>query len=174
MRSAIELRTDRLILREATEEDAPFFLDLLNQPEFVRFIGDRGVRNLRDAREYVRSRLIASYECHGFGLWIAVRQTDGAVLGICGLVKRDTLPDVDIGFAFLPRHGSRGYALESARAVLDWARGRLGLRRIVAITDPANSASIRLLERIGLRFERMLRLSQDATELKLFAWEEKC
>lgn len=152
-----------------TAADAAFILELLNDPAFVRFIGDKGVRTLDDAREYIRTGPVASYAQHGFGLWLVELKELGVSVGICGLLKRDTLPDVDIGFAFLPQYRSRGYALESASAVLHHGRHVLGLTRIVAITSPENLESVRVLERIGLRFERMLRLNEDESEIKLLA-----
>ena len=162
------LETERLVLRKISTDDAEFVLELLNQPSFIRFIGDRGVRNLDDAKQYILNRLIASYERNGFGLYLVELKPDGTPIGISGLVKRDALPDADIGFAFLPAYWAKGYAVESAAAVMNYAREVLGLTRIVAITSPDNEASAKLLGKIGLRFERMIKLSEDAEEVKLF------
>jgi [ribosomal protein S5]-alanine N-acetyltransferase len=148
-------------------DDAGFILELLNEAAFLRFIGDKGVRNLETAREYIEKGPIDSYGRHGFGLY-ATCLPDGTPTGICGLVKRDGLADVDIGFAFLSRHCSKGYATESAAAVLAHARRVLRLQRVVAITDPENFGSIAVLEKIGLKFERMIRLTEHGSELKLF------
>lgn len=167
----IVLETPRLRLRHLTADDAPFMRGLLNEPSFIRNIGDRGVRTVADARAYVERGPIASYERHGFGLYLVELKESGVPIGICGLVKRDGLDDVDIGFALLPVYWSKGYALESAVAVRDYAAAAIGVRRIVAIVDPANAASIRLLERIGLRFERTVRLAGDDAELGLYAAE---
>jgi len=161
------IRTSRLSLRELELTDADFILELLNEAAFLRFIGDKGVRNAADARDYIRNGPIHSYRRHGFGLY-AVCLTDGTPSGICGLVKRDGLADPDVGFAFLSRHRAKGYAVESAAAVLAHARQALGLQRIVAITSPENSGSIAVLERIGLRFERLIRLNEHSPELKLY------
>lgn len=161
------IQTERLVLRQLESNDADFILELLNEAAFLRFIGDKGVRTQADARDYIRKGPIDSYRRHGFGLY-AVCLHDGTSIGICGLVKRDALEDVDVGFAFLSRHCSRGYAVESAAAVLAHARRVLRLRRVVAITDPDNQGSIAVLERIGLKFERMIRLSEHSPELKLF------
>jgi ribosomal-protein-alanine N-acetyltransferase len=163
------LSTLRLSLRQLTEEDAEFILELLNDPAFVRFIGDKGVRNLDDARGYILTGPIASYEQHGFGLWLVELKGVNTPVGICGLLKRESLPDVDIGFAFLPEYRARGYASESAAAVLEYGRTNLGLTRIVAIVDPDNAGSLRLLEKIGMSFDRMVRLSEDAPEIRLLA-----
>jgi RimJ/RimL family protein N-acetyltransferase len=161
------IRTPRLLLRELNSEDAPFILELLNEPDFLRFIGDKGVKTLQDARDYIRKGPVASYARNGFGLYATCRR-DGTPLGICGLVKREGLNDPDLGFAFLERHRSLGYALESSRAVLEHGRELLHLKRILAITTPDNQRSIALLEKIGFKFERMTRLSEGAEELKLF------
>jgi RimJ/RimL family protein N-acetyltransferase len=162
------LETERLVLRRLTTDDAEFILDLLNQPSFLRYIGDKEVRNVADAIQYIQTGPIASYERFGFGLYLVELKENGESIGMCGLLKRDSLPDVDVGFAFLPRYWSRGYALESAGAVMNYGREVLGLRRIVAITSPDNDASIRLLEKIGLRFERMIKLASDQPEVRLF------
>jgi RimJ/RimL family protein N-acetyltransferase len=163
------LETDRLQLRMLTVDDAEFILRLLNQPSFIQNIGDRGVRTVDDAREYILKGPIASYEKFGFGLWMVETKSSTAPIGICGLLKRDVLEDVDIGYALLPEFWSQGYALESASAVMLYARDRLGLERVVAVTNPDNQSSIRLLEKMGFKYERMVRLSEDAPEIKLFA-----
>ena len=164
------LGTDRLRLRRLSVDDAPFILALLNEPSFLRFVGDKGVRTLENARTYIATQ-IASYERFGFGLYLTERKTDGAALGICGLVKRDGLDDVDVGFAFAPEFWSHGYAAESASAVIAYAINVLRLPRVVAFTKPDNVASRRLLAKIGLRFTHMTRLSPDGPELELFSME---
>jgi RimJ/RimL family protein N-acetyltransferase len=163
------LETERLNLRRLTGDDAEFVLELLNDASFIKNIADRGVRSVADARRYIVERFIAGYEKHGFGMYLVELKKTGAPAGICGLVKRDELADVDIGFAFLPRYWSKGYALESASAVKAYALDVLGLKRLVAITNPDNVGSIKVLERIGLRYERMIRLSDEAAEIRLYA-----
>jgi RimJ/RimL family protein N-acetyltransferase len=165
------LETRRLVLRLLSTEDAAFLLELLNEPSFLRYIGDKGVRTEADARRYVETGPLASYERFGFGLWRVELKESGEPIGMCGLVKRDALPDVDVGFAFLPRFWSRGYAFESASAVLAHARDAFGLKRLLAITAPDNGASIRLLEKLGFRFEGMARVPEDGPEVKLFGRE---
>jgi RimJ/RimL family protein N-acetyltransferase len=163
------LETERLSLRRLSEDDAEFILELLNEPAFIRYIGDRGVRSREDACRYIRTGPLDSYARFGYGLY-RVDLRDGLVpIGICGLLKRDTLDHPDLGFAFLQRHWARGYGFESARAVLQHARGTLGLGRVLAITSPDNTASITLLEKLGFRFERLATLSAGAPEIKLFA-----
>lgn len=161
------IETARLRLREFTAEDAAFVLRLLNEPSFLRYIGDRGVRSLDDAKRYIADGPVAGYARFGYGLMRVERKSDGATVGMCGVLKRDALPDPDIGFSFLPEHWSQGYALESARAVMRHARETLGLARIVAITTNDNEPSIRLLEKLGFRFERMIPMGDE--ELRLFA-----
>lgn len=162
------LETERLLLRQLSTEDAEFILELLNEPSFIRNIGDRGVRTIDDANSYILNGPVASYAKNGFGLYLVkLKETDESI-GMCGLIKRDTLEDVDIGYAFLPRFWSKGYAVESARAVKEYARNAVGLKRIVAIVDPQNEDSIHVLEKIGLQFEKMVKLSEDDIELKLF------
>lgn len=162
------LETDRLILRRLSAEDAEFILELVNDPSFIRFIGDKGVRNLDDARQYIQAGPVASYDQNGFGLYLVELKENGLPIGISGLLKRDTLTDADIGFAFLPAYWSKGYAVESAAAVMVYARNVLKLNRILAITSPNNEASAKLLGKIGFRFTRMVRLSADAPEVSLF------
>ena len=163
------LQTNRLRLRRLSIDDAVFILKLLNEPSFIQNIGDRGVRTIEDARAYILNGPVVSYEKHGFGLWLVETRESGTHIGICGLLKREVLEDVDIGYALLPEFWSKGYALESATAVLSYAREKLRLRRVVAVVNPANQSSIRLLEKIGFEFEKMVRLSEGADEIKLFA-----
>jgi RimJ/RimL family protein N-acetyltransferase len=163
------IQSKRLALRKLDLRDAEFILELLNEAPFVRFIGDKGVRTLQDACDYLLKGPMDSYVRYGFGLYHTSLLSDGTPIGMCGLVKRDSLDDVDVGFAFLSRHWSKGYAVEAAAAVLDYARRELQMRRIVAITNPDNSGSIAVLEKIGLRFERMVKLEDPGSELKLFA-----
>jgi RimJ/RimL family protein N-acetyltransferase len=165
----IVVETDRLVLRRVTLADAPFILELLNDPDWLRFIGDKGVRTVEDARGYIETGPLASYARHGFGLYVVARKADPAPIGLCGLVKRDVLPDVDVGYAFLPQHRGNGYAHEAAAAVLRFARDQVGLPRIAAITNSENERSIRVLEKLGLSFERMIRLTPDAPEIRYFA-----
>jgi RimJ/RimL family protein N-acetyltransferase len=166
------LETERLVLRRLTPDDAAFILDLLNQPSFLRYIGDKEVRNTEDAIRYIETGPVASYERFGFGLYLVQLKESGTSVGMCGLIKRDSLPDVDVGFAFLPDYWSQGLAFEAAAAVMNYGREVLGLRRIVAITSLDNTASIRLLEKIGLRFERLIKLAEDQPEVRLFGSTE--
>jgi [ribosomal protein S5]-alanine N-acetyltransferase len=168
------IQTARVSLRELDLGDAEFILELLNEPSFIRNICDKGVRTLAEARDYILQGPMDSYARNGFGLYAAClrhaldRTPAGTPIGICGLVKREGLNDPDVGFAFLSQYWSKGYAVESAAAVLAHAREALNLRRIVAITSPDNAQSIAVLEKIGLKFERTIRLVDHSPELKLF------
>ena len=159
--------TPRLLLRELTEDDAPFILELLNEADFLRFIGDKGVRNLGDARQYIIKGPRDSYVRHGFGLYAACLH-DGTWLGMCGLVKRDGLNEPDLGFAFLERYRGKGYALEAARAVLERGRQDLKLARILAITSTDNKRSGAVLEKAGFKFEGRIHLGESAEEINLY------
>jgi [ribosomal protein S5]-alanine N-acetyltransferase len=163
------IKTERLTLRPFDLSDAEFIVELLNEPSFIQNIGDRGVRTLADAEKYLETGPISSYERNGFGLLAVTLKDTVQTIGMCGLIKRPILEDVDIGYAFLPQFWSKGYALEAVRAVMNHAKDVLGLKRVVAIVDPNNAGSIRLLEKIGMTFERMVKLSEDDISLKLYS-----
>lgn len=162
------LETGRLALRRFSPDDAPLILQLLNEPLFLRFIGDKNVRTLADAGEYLRHGPLASYARHGFGLYHVSLKADGTPIGMCGLLKRDTLEDVDVGFAYLPQFGGRGYATEAAKATLEYGQTVLGLKRIVAIASPDNADSINVLQKIGLRHAGTLHLPGTKADSGLF------
>lgn len=163
------LETNRLILRRFTSDDSAFILELLNEPAWKRYIGDRGIDSLESARQYLESGPMVSYEKHGFGLYAMQQKIDSTLVGMCGLLKRDGLDDVDMGFAVLSRFEGQGLAREAAAATLEYGREKLGLKRVVAITTVDNERSARLLERLGMRFERMVQLSDDAEQLRLYS-----
>ncbi|MBN8482603.1 MAG: GNAT family N-acetyltransferase [Xanthomonadales bacterium] len=165
------ITTARLALRPLDDADAAFMLELLNDEDFIRHIADRGVRTLDEARAYIAAGPVESYARNGFGLWRVEERGQDVAIGLCGLVRRPGLDDVDIGFAFLPAWRGRGYARESAQAVLAHAHTRLGLARVVAIVAPDNAASAAVLAAIGLRFERLIRFGETGETLRLFAWE---
>ena len=162
------LSTARLSIRELVEGDAAFIVQLLNDPAFLQYIGDKGVRTLEDARDYINSGPRAMYAEFGFGLWV-VQLPDETPIGLCGLLKRPVLDDVDLGFAMLPKFRRAGYTFEAASAVMAYARDTLRLDRVVAIVNPDNDASARLLERLGFSFEETRTVFPDAQPVKLFA-----
>lgn len=163
------IETPRLVLRRISTGDADFILGLLNEPSFIRNIGDRGVRTRDAACAYISERLASSYEAHGYGLYLVESREAQAAIGICGFVKREVLEHADIGFAFLERSWSRGYAHEAAAAVMDYGRSTLGFGRILGITTSGNRSSVRLLEKLGLRFERLVQLPGLEEPRRLFS-----
>ncbi len=162
-------QTERLLLRWLDVRDSAFIFELVNEPSWLRHIGDKGVKTLQDAQRYIENGPIEMYQRLGFGLYAVELKENGAPIGICGLIKRDALVDVDLGFAFLPRFWTKGYALESASAVMSYGRSALGLSRIVAIVSQDNHRSARLLEKLGFRLESSVSLQPDGDELKLYA-----
>lgn len=162
------IETGRLRLRYFCVDDAGFIVRLLNEPSFIEFIGDKGVRTVKEASQYLLDGPLDSYERFGYGLNMVELKETGEPIGMCGLVRREKLDNADIGYAFLEQYWSNGYATESANAVLKHARETLGLGRILAIVTPENHSSIKLLEKIGLTFERVIRMSDDDVELKIF------
>lgn len=160
--------TDRLLLSQLTLEDAPFVLELVNDPSWIRFIGDRGIRTVAQAEAYLRNGPIASYAAYGFGLYLVRRKVDQVRLGMCGLLKRPSLPHPDIGYALLPQFTGQGYAFEAATAVLHHARQELNQSPILAIVAPDNKRSIHLLEKLGLQFQKRTSLDEGQSELLLY------
>ncbi|GLH71993.1 N-acetyltransferase [Geothrix limicola] len=146
------IQTKRLTIRLLALEDAPFILRLLNEPSFIENIGDKDVRTLAQAENYLSQGPLTSYAAHGHGLWMVQHRTTGNPMGMCGLIKRDTLPELDLGYALVPEFWGLGYGREAAAACLDWGRNTLGLEGILAIVSPGNAASTRLLESLDFRF----------------------
>jgi ribosomal-protein-alanine N-acetyltransferase len=163
-----ELETPRLILRRLRFDDAAFVVALLNEPSFIANIGDRGVRSIDDAHRYLREGPMAMYSRHGFGLWLTARKSDGVAVGMCGLLKRDILPDVDLGYAFFPAYWGQGFAHEAAAATVLHAGRNFGLKRLIGVVSENNSGSIRVLEKCGMVFERMFSMSPDEEPVRLY------
>jgi len=167
----IRIETTRLVLEEFALSDAVFIVGLLNQPSFIEFIGDRGVRTSADAERYLREGPMHSYRQHGHGLLKVSLRDSATPIGMCGLVRRDTLPHADIGFALLPQFWNVGYVTEAARAAIEDGRRRLGLRQVLGITSPHNTRSIQVLGKLGLQFVEERSLAAGATPLRIFALE---
>lgn len=165
----IVFETERLRLRHLTGDDAEFILRLLNEPSFIKNIGDRNVRTLVEAQAFTLNNYIASYQKHGFGLYLIELKQSGSAIGICGLVKRDALEHADIGYALLPEFAGQGYALEAAQSTVLYAHQTLGINRLFAVVNSDNLSSIRLLDKLGFKFEKMIRLVENELEIKLFA-----
>jgi ribosomal-protein-alanine N-acetyltransferase len=167
----IVVETERLILREVTDADAAFLLDLLNSPGFLENIGDRGVRDEAQARAYIAERVLGSYREHGFGMWLTERKSDRKPVGLAGLVRREGLDCPDVGYAFEPKAWGQGYAQEAAAAVMQHAREKLGLGKLAAITSPENYASMAVLRKIGFTFQGMVTLPGADRESTYFVSE---
>ncbi|GHD00475.1 N-acetyltransferase [Pseudorhodoferax aquiterrae] len=159
--------TPRLTLRRLTLDDAPFYLQLLNEPSWLAHIGDRGVRTPEEAQAHIAAHILAPYARHGFGMYLVQRRGDGTALGLCGLVQREALPAPDIGFALLQQHEGLGYAREAAQAVLWHAFRELQLPRLLAITAPTNLRSTKLLGALGFHFQGMVPVGDRS--LRLYA-----
>ena len=168
MNQATILETERLRLRELSLTDAPFIMELVNDPAFIANIGDRGVRNIEDAENYLRKGPLDSYAKNGFGLWLVELKDSQTPIGMCGLLRREALPDVDVGYAFLPQFRGKGYALEAAAAATEYGFAVVGLKRIVAICVPQNVPSIRVLEKIGLRLEGEVVMPGETVPVSLY------
>ncbi len=166
------LETERLLLTRLSYDHCEFIFELVNEPSFQRFIGDKDVHSLEDAHRYLREGPIGSYERFGYGLFLVTAREDGMPAGICGLVKREEFDDPDLGFAFLERYRRLGYASESSRMVIEYGFGELGLGRIIAMADPDNEPSARLLDNLGFKYERKVRMPEDDHDINLFSLEK--
>lgn len=164
------LETERLTLRQLEQTDAPFIFKLLNDPSWIENIGDRGIRTLEDAEAYIINSPNAMYKQHGFSLLLVETKVPVEPIGLCGLIKRDSLDDVDLGYAFLPDFWGKGYAYEAAAAIMDYSQEVHKLSRIVAITLPENKPSVKLMTKLGFQFEETLVLAGDDEELALYGW----
>jgi len=165
----IVLETERLVLRRQTTADASFILTLMNDPDWIRNIGDKGIRSVADAEDYIRNVPLASYDRFGHGFYLMALKDGGAPIGICGLAKRDFMEDADIGYALMPAYRGKGYAYEASAGVLDYARSALGMNRVAAITAPDNEASANLLRKLGLREEGLIPFGNSEEQVRLFA-----
>jgi RimJ/RimL family protein N-acetyltransferase len=163
------LETERLLIRQLTIDDANFIFELLNDPTFIQHIGDRNIRSVEDAQTYVLNGPVTSYAKNGFGLSLVILKATGEFIGMCGLIKRDELEDVDIGYAYLPRYWHKGYAVEAALAMKSYAKETVHLNRLVAIVNPTNTSSIRVLEKLGMKFESTFKRPESMIDLKLFS-----
>lgn len=157
-----------LTLSKLEQGDAPFVLRLVNEPSWLRYIGDRGVRDIDDAKKYIVDGPQASYQTHGFGLYVVRLKTTGIAIGMCGLLQREYLDAPDIGFALLPEFSGQGYALEAAMATMEYGKNTLNISQIVAITDHDNHRSIKLLQKLGLRYKMMVDINKAGKAAKLF------
>lgn len=164
----IIIETKRLILNEFTSDDSKFILELLNSPGWLKHIGNRGIHSIQDAEKYISDKIAVSYNKNGYGFYKIILKSSREKAGMCGLIKRDTLDDIDIGFALLPQFEGNGYAFEASEAVMDYAKYHLKINRIAAITVTYNTTSIKLLDKLGMKFEKTIQLPGDPEELMLY------
>lgn len=162
------LETERLVLRELNEDDTSFIIELLNSAGWLKYIGDRNVKSLEQAREYLVNGPIKSYKDNGYGLSLVELKNEKIPIGLCGIIKRDTLEFPDIGYALLPMYFGQGYAFEIANQVLVYAKNDLKMIELLAITTPDNESSIKLLGKLGFSFQRFMKTQDDSGDLRLF------
>jgi RimJ/RimL family protein N-acetyltransferase len=167
------IETSRLSLREVSVADAEFIFTLMTGQAYLQFIGDRGIRTVKDAEEYIRGKFVPSYRKFGYGSYLVELKPAARPIGVCGFVRRDSLDHPDIGFAFVREYWGHGFAYEAAGAVLDYGFEQLGMRVVLGITSPENHASIRLLEKLGLRYQKMFRVPPKNHDSMLFSVEGK-
>ena len=163
------IATERLILRRVTVDDAALLLSIWNDPAFIRNVADRGIRTEAEARDAIVSGPQKMFEEFGYGPYSLTLKESGALIGICGLFKRENLDDPDIGFAVLPAFVGKGYAGEAAKAVVDYARDELRIPVLTAIVSPANAPSIGLIQKLGLTFDRMITMPGDNEAICLYS-----
>ena len=162
--------TERLHLAELNTNDAPFILELLNTPNWLKFIGDRKINSITDAEDYITNHHIKSYRENGFGFFKVLLKSENAIaIGCCGLIKRPELDSVDIGFAFLPEYERKGFGFESASAVIELAKEQYKLDEVLGIVLPTNPNSINLLEKLGLNYKKTVTLFENKEELLLYS-----
>lgn len=163
------IETERLQLREFTLADAPYMLRQLNEPSFIENIADRGVRSVQQAEAYLQNGAMASYQQSGFGFWAVIEKTSGQIIGMCGLVKRDNLPEVDLGYSFLPEYFGQGFAFEATKACILAAKNKYLLKQLLAIVNVENISSRKLLEKLGFQYQQMIALYNNEPDLCLYA-----
>jgi len=163
------LDTERLTLRTIEPGDAAFYYELVTDPTWLEHIGDKGIRSVEGARTAIIDGPCTMQEKYGHSLYVMERKSDGKPLGLCGLIKRDSLPDVDIGYAIRPAYFGQGYTYEAAAAVVQHARVQLRMKRLLGITSPANTSSIKLLEKLGLVFVENKALPPDGRSTNIYS-----
>lgn len=165
----VVLQTERLCMRWFTIQDAPFLLKLLNDKDWIRHIGDRGIKSLTDAEDYIQTKFLKNYQDKGFGFYAIELKRSNELIGTAGIVDREGLDHVDIGYGFLPEYRGNGYAFEAAKAIQTYALDILKIDPIVAIVNPDNKGSIRILEKLGLQFEKKVRLEGEDKDIALYS-----
>ena len=165
MKKLTHLETERLTMRPMSAEDAEFILELYNSPKFIEFIGDRNIKTREDAEKYITEKFLLQHEKLGFGNYLIIRKSDGCKVGSVGIFEREGLDVHDIGFSFLPEYEGKGFGFESASELLATAVEEFKLKNISAITTKTNFSSQKLIEKLGLKFQKMVKLPNDDEEL---------
>lgn len=160
--------TDRLSIRYIKVEDFNFIFRLLNDPSWIKYIGDKGIKTEDDAKNYIQTGPLQMYKNFGFGLYLVTLKETAVPIGLCGLIKRPSLENIDLGYAFLPEYTGKGYAFEATKAVLQYGKEQLTIDKIVAITTLDNFSSEKVLLKLGFTFDSLIKEKNDAEELKLF------
>jgi len=163
------ISTDRLLINRITLDDAGFILKLINDKDWIKNIGDKGIRTIEETEEYIRTRFLKAYDEVGFGFYSLILKSDQQIIGIAGLVDREGIDHIDIGYGMLPEFRGKGYAFEATKAIYDYGHQELKLEKIVAIVNPDNPSSIKLLTKLGMEFEKMIRLPDEEIDIMLFS-----
>lgn len=163
------IETERVLLQEVTSEDKSFLFELMNTASWIQYIGDRNIRTVEDAEEYIEKNIRKAYQEYGLGMYKMVSKENDKPMGLCGLLKRDYLNSIDIGFAILPEYEGKGYTYEAAKAVRDFGFNTLKTEKIAGITMEENVKSRKLLEKLGLKYVGMVRTSPDTEEIMLYS-----
>lgn len=163
-----QIETERLVLKPTTEVDTGFIFELLNTPKWIKYIGDRNIGSLDDAKAYIVNKILPQFEQSGFGTYTVIKKSDQVKIGTCGLYDREGLEGVDLGFAFLPEFEKNGYAFEASKRILEIAFEKLNFNDVKAITTQENSSSQRLLEKLNFKLEGKIKLSEEGDEMLLF------
>ncbi|PIA79124.1 GNAT family N-acetyltransferase [Gaetbulibacter sp. 4G1] len=162
--------TERLLISKVSLQDAPFFVKLMNTPHWLKYIGDRNIRSVKDAEANLKNGILKSYKDNGFGFYkVLLKAENNKTIGTAGLIKREQLDDVDVGFGFLPEYEGKGFGFEASVEIMKLAKSEFKLKKVVAITNPDNHNSIKLLEKLGLVFEKRVNPFEEDKELLLFA-----
>jgi [ribosomal protein S5]-alanine N-acetyltransferase len=160
--------TNRLVIRNITEQDFNFIFRLLNEPSWIKYIGDKGIKTEDDAKNYIQTGPLQMYKDFGFGLFLVTLKENGVPIGLCGLIKRPSLENIDLGYAFLPEYTGKGYAFEATKAVIQYGKEQLSIDKIVAITTIDNLNSEKVLLKLGFSFDSLIKEKNASEELKLF------
>lgn len=164
--------TARLLIRPTSETDAAFIFQLVNTPKWIKYIGDRNIKSVKNARDYIKQKMTPQLERLGYSNYTLIRKTDNQKIGTCGLYDREGIEGIDIGFAFLPEYEKKGYAFEASAKIKEVAYNQFGIEVLRAITTKGNISSQKLLEKLGFKFTKLITIPNDKEELLLYELEK--